>query len=597
MAVIETLLLVFLIVFWLVPVACARIISAVILRFPRVFTFLALTSPSLIWLAFSAIRIYGGEPTSVLIDFPGFFPTVEGWALDAWAVVWPPKNLGHMAFLLYGLPLLLYYFVMIPILVIVFLVMARSGKKPAWSRPGKIRKGVVNRAARKRRKPKFGSVYFGKTSYKKPVWLNVGFRRAHAHLVGASGTGKTAFALMPILAADIHAGRGLLIIDGKGDIDLLRPIWNEVQLAGRESDFRVLDMGRPGVSQRINPLANGSQTELVDLVMQAGVWDNEYYKGQAEKALREAFNLLCATDEPFCLDDLCQIITSSKALKALGEKYNLDGWESFSGWLEKAHEKGAVSGLIALLEKVSRSEFSELFSTAEPEIDLVEAYVEGRIVYCALQTGRFPAAAPFVGRLLMAQLNVISNIIAAEVPEHKRKFFPVVIDEFAGFAYDEFVEFLNKSRASGFGCILSHQTLGDLNRVGDHFRQQVIGNTALKVVFRQENPEDAEIWGKLIGTKTAWKDTEQIEKGMLFTAGTGRGSRREVEEYVVHPNHIKSLGMGQAVVINKGAGIASLVDLVPMPRPPQDLEVPMPARKAGQGRGLRLRELVKSGES
>ena len=47
---------------------------------------------------------------------------------------------------------------------------------------------------------------------------------------------------------------------------------------------------------------------------------------------------------------------------------------------------------------------------------------------------------------------------------------------------------------------------------------------------------------------------------------TGLGTRREAEEYLVHPNVIKGLLNGQAVVIHKGGGFASVVDLVPMPR-------------------------------
>ena len=45
--------------------------------------------------------------------------------------------------------------------------------------------------------------------------------------------------------------------------------------------------------------------------------------------------------------------------------------------------------------------------------------------------------------------------------------------------------------------------------------------------------------------------TAQLSSGLLGRYDTGRGTRRQVERFIVHPNEIKRLGTGQAVVITK----------------------------------------------
>lgn len=47
------------------------------------------------------------------------------------------------------------------------------------------------------------------------------------------------------------------------------------------------------------------------------------------------------------------------------------------------------------------------------------------------------------------------------------------------------------------------------------------------------------------------KKTIQTEKFLLWDIASGNKSLREVEEFLIHPNVIKSLGVGERVVIKK----------------------------------------------
>ena len=55
----------------------------------------------------------------------------------------------------------------------------------------------------------------------------------------------------------------------------------------------------------------------------------------------------------------------------------------------------------------------------------------------------------------------------------------------------------------------------------------------------------------MAGTRKAWKETLQVERTWLFEHPTGGKSLREVEEFVIHPNLIKSLVVGKCVCVKK----------------------------------------------
>ncbi len=74
-------------------------------------------------------------------------------------------------------------------------------------------------------------------------------------------------------------------------------------------------------------------------------------------------------------------------------------------------------------------------------------------------------------------------------------------------------------------------------------------------------PSSAETIAKLTGTQTIWEHTWQTDATSnilsLFTGktrqphDTGLGTKREVEQFRIHPNTIKELPTGHAVLITR----------------------------------------------
>jgi hypothetical protein len=127
---------------------------------------------------------------------------------------------------------------------------------------------------------------------------------------------------------------------------------------------------------------------------------------------------------------------------------------------------------------------------------------------------------------------------------------------------DQVLGLLARGRSAGLSVVLSTQELADLSRVDPAFAEQVLGNTNLKLIHRQDVPESAERLAGVAGTRSSFEETLQTERSPFVSLGgkrlgghrgrnTGLGSIRQVEHYVVHPNVLKQLEQGSAVLIRK----------------------------------------------
>ena len=131
----------------------------------------------------------------------------------------------------------------------------------------------------------------------------------------------------------------------------------------------------------------------------------------------------------------------------------------------------------------------------------------------------------------------------------------VGLDEISALDGDQLLGLLSRAREAGMAILLSTQELADLARVDPLFADQVLANTNVKIVHRQDVPESAERLAGVLGTYQDWEHT-YVERDALLALLTRSvspvvGTRRLVDKYVIHPNAFKGLVRGEAVVIRK----------------------------------------------
>lgn len=87
------------------------------------------------------------------------------------------------------------------------------------------------------------------------VLLDNGNRNGHTLVLGTTRVGKTRL-LEIIVAQDIRRGDVVIVIDPKGDADLVQRMYVEARNAGRLDDLYIFHLGYPEVSDAYNPISS-----------------------------------------------------------------------------------------------------------------------------------------------------------------------------------------------------------------------------------------------------------------------------------------------------------------------------------------------------
>jgi|GEM_PF-1633179 len=379
-----------------------------------------------------------------------------------------------------------------------------------------------------------------------PVKLTDEARARHLHAVGATGTGKTTF-LEHLIQGDIERGYGAIIIDPKGDRALYEKIREICARHGRSDDLHLLSATYPEESSRWNPFRLGNAAELQAKFFNAQEWSEPFYKKACEAALLRAFKeLLSEFPKGFTVREF------SEKLKSLA----------------KEQRESKIEGLFFDFLSLTEGPWAEILGAIPQnkslkEIHFLDVTRKNEIVFVDLPTESQSVQSKRLGKILLQEIVLISGLRKQYPALHSAQPFSVIIDEFDAFATETFATFLNKGRSSGFMITLAHQTLGDLDRVSPAFKDQILGNPNIRVVFRQDTPSDAELWSQFFGTQLTIKSTYQTLDGEQ----TGTASNREVQEFRFHPDQIKELRTGECIVSIKTENSHRKIR-VPLPKLP-----------------------------
>jgi type IV secretory pathway TraG/TraD family ATPase VirD4 len=388
---------------------------------------------------------------------------------------------------------------------------------------------------------------------------------AHALIVGASGSGKST-TLVTILSDQIRRGRPVIAIDLKGSPAFARQLRDAATAAGR--GLRVWTPDGPG---HWNPLAHGNATALKDRLIATERFTEPHYRRAAERYVQTALQVLQAA-HPDREIELAQVVAMMEprrlgaTLRAVPEPLAERVQDYLAGLTPD--QVSAVRGLGTRLALLSESSAGPYLTAGDPDrrIDLGSALDGGDVILLSLNSSVYGALAGQLGTL------AIQDIISAAGRRLERDApvtpATVAIDEFSALDSDNLIALLARGREAGVSVALVTQELADLDRAAHGFRDQVLGNTAVKIAHRQDVPGSAFTIAQMAGTERVIEQTENV-RPMFGSPGTSLGTRREAERFVVDPNEIKSLGTGQAVVLVKiprAAVMRARVTAPPAPR-------------------------------
>lgn len=380
----------------------------------------------------------------------------------------------------------------------------------------------------------------------------------HIHVLGQSGAGKSVL-LKSFYSKFIDQKMGLIMVDLKADINVSEEIQLYAAQAGRLGDLAIIDLNYPSFSAGYNPLARGNASELKDKVINSLDWSEVHYKKVSERVLltlmrvveegRDAWgqwtlkDVLSALKKPDLLNSVAKDLPTGLASDVI----------ELSKELKTKEMQKSISGLVTDIELMVRSQFGEIL-TRKTSVDFLETIRKNQLLYVLLDSQKYSETAIRLAKMMISDIKAASGEISSSGYPKSHQ-CAVIIDEFADIVSDEnaaksFAGFLNRARSSNIGIIMAHQSLGDF--ASDQAKKQILDNTETVFSFVQKDPETCEILASIGGTHKVEEKTRVYDNELLWgDMETGRGSIKEVEEFIVHPNVFKNLNTGQAVYLAK----------------------------------------------
>jgi conjugal transfer pilus assembly protein TraD len=388
----------------------------------------------------------------------------------------------------------------------------------------------------------------------RPVRLTDRQLAAHALIVGASGAGKST-TLLGILCDQIRRGRPVVAIDLKGSPAFARELERAAAGAGRR-----LRVWSPDGPSHWNPLAHGNATSLKDKLISTERFTEPHYQRAAERYVQTVLQVLLAAhpERAAQLDEVVATMEPRRLATVLRQvpRPLADRVQDYLAGL--THDQlSAVRGLGTRLALLSESSAGPYLVPGDrnatgPTIDLQAGLEGGDVVLLSLNSSVYGKLAAQLGALAIQDLVSATGhrLDASAGPATAAMQATVGIDEFSALGADNVLALLARGRESGVSVLLATQELADLERAGSGFRDQVLGITAVKLAHRQDVPASAQTIAQMAGTERVWDETLQM-RGLFGGPGASRGTRRQVEQFIVHPNEIKTLQTGQLVMLTK----------------------------------------------
>jgi len=367
-------------------------------------------------------------------------------------------------------------------------------------------------------------------------------------LGGSPGAGKTT--LLVGLVRAIPAPVGVLFVDLKGD----RSLPSRLGVGGDQ----VFGLGDRG-SAAWSPLQAGNAASWRDILMSAEEWTEPHYRRAAARFVGAVLAGLSQARASVELDEAIEVLEQPNRAARLVRACRGREREALDRAIAAIDgERSLRSGVLGLGNRLALLRDSPATAGRFGKsggIDLA-GVLEGERVLFSLPAAEFPDEGPAIAAAAIQALGAAGQRLARG-DEALRAV--LVVDEAPRLGGDQLREAVAIGRGAGIGAVIAVQDFADLDYVAAGTREAVETGANTWIVMRQV--ASAERIADALGSRTTIKHTVQRDRHRLFLSDTGMRSERQVEEYRVSPNVIRSLDRGEAIVWRRLRGSVDRVKI------------------------------------
>lgn len=331
-------------------------------------------------------------------------------------------------------------------------------------------------------------LYLGRTNTRatyRMFGIKHGDRFSHMYLLGRTGVGKTTL-IETMVLQDIHAGRGVAVIDPHGDLaERLRKqipehrlrdlIWFDAPDSSQPFGYNPLRK----VAQHLVPLAASG---LLDAFHK--IWKHEWGV-RMEHMLRNALLALLEYGDA-TLPDVLRIFSDLKfRATVLAKVTNIQVRAFWTGEYLKLNPRYRQESIAPIQNKIGAfladPRLYRMLTRPEKDIRLRSVMDSDKILLVNLAKGSLgDDTASLLGALLVSSM-ALAAFSRIDTPEEKRSDFFLYLDEFQNFTTLSVANMISEMRKFRVSLTLANQHLAQLE---PEVRSAVLGNAGTLIVFR-----------------------------------------------------------------------------------------------------------------
>lgn len=357
--------------------------------------------------------------------------------------------------------------------------------------------------------------------------------------MGAPGSGKTAN-ILRYIEEKLKQNSFIGILDGKGTDATYGLAWTVEKLVKKYNrKLYVIDQTNIEKSDAYNPFENvKDETQIKDMLLSMCDFSEEFYKTQCARFWQALAQLLIRANMHISFS---QMVYYSNDKHFLGLIKNIYSQGIISSSEYDHYEQICKSCIATVMANVGR--FSVIQEGAgknifrdENAIKFETALKENAIILFKLNNFKYPEFSRELGKLAIQDLK---NMIATcmNIPElmNIEKF--IVMDELHVYFDENAMQIINMGRDCSVTAGLATQGVNDVSMLNDKLLGRIIDNCNNYVIMRVNDDASAEKMAAIIGTRKEVSTTYQTSDRSFGTKGT----IKEIDQFKVHPNHIKEL--------------------------------------------------------
>ena len=399
----------------------------------------------------------------------------------------------------------------------------------------------------------------------KPMFINESEIRTHGLIFGSTGSGKTEL-IKTIAGGLMDLGWSGMILDLKEDTATGGLMdWCESYCNNNALPFQEFALSNPDPQYWFSPLKGIGSDEALNTILASQKFEDAYYRSLNEKQLGQLVTLLysCNKIDP--------------------EKYPHPTVYEIGNILSASDLREATKEMVALLLReipsFEKKDFDTLINPSKIMQETAGGLGARLTAMYQTQVGRV-ALKPGNNRMEMDVTNSgltyvgldslgkgeITRLVSAAVlrrmavyaadrtsgkergaSQGQKDFRFLIVDE-ANFV-DRFIllELLSRARSAGIACILCTQGPTDwISRgKGEPDLSSLVQNTNVAFIMSQGERSNAELCADIIGRANRSDYTARVD---VLGEVTESGSMRSVVDFIVSPDDLRGMGVGEVVV-------------------------------------------------